>query len=389
MAFPTTPLVDDFNRAALGPGYVNPAFGAANGGTITSNQFNFSGSGAAVATAAKIGGPDVEAWLTIATLPTSGNMGIDVQCDSTASTVNGYQLLFNAGTSTVSIRHLIAGAATLIGATISQAIAAGDSVGIRVSGSSTVLIEFWFKPAGGSWTFVDSRTEARPAQIPYAPGFVGLTGPDTVGRYDDFGGGEFSGVAAADRLVFWTELGPSADFGPDPFTPYGSGDFSVSSSLAATLTGLGSAQAFGAPTTVPGGVTTAVTGLGSAQSFGTLKLNIAFSVTGLGSAQAFGSPTMAPGGVVVTPTGLASAKAFGVPQENIAFTIGGLGSAQSFGAPGVTTSGGGQAVSASGLASAGAFGSPSALPGRSGGSGQWASLRAGVRRTTRQPDKAQ
>ena len=186
--FPTTGILDDFNRASLGAFWTSPAFGAANGGTINSNQFAHSGSGAAVATAAKVGGPDVEAWITIATLPASGNMGLDVQCDGTTSTVNGYQLLYNAGTSTVSIRHLIAGSATLIGATISQAIAAGDSVGIRVSGNATVLIEFWFKPSGGAWTFIDSRTEARPAQIPYAPGFVGVTGPDTNARYDDFGG---------------------------------------------------------------------------------------------------------------------------------------------------------------------------------------------------------
>jgi hypothetical protein len=172
-----------------------------------------------------------------------------------------------------------------------------------------------------------------------------------------------SGPLTLDLQVNWNELGPSDAFGPDPFDPYDSGAFVSSSPQTVVLGGLGSAQAFGAITPVPGGVAVAITGLGSAQAFGVPKLNIRFPVSGLGSAQAFGVPTIAVGGVVVAITGLGSAQSFGVPQENIAFFVSGLGSAQAFGTPTVTAGGTNQNVAATGLGSAQAFGTVTPVPG--------------------------
>lgn len=164
------------------------------------------------------------------------------------------------------------------------------------------------------------------------------------------------GGPSLDGQVFWNDLGPSCDFGPDPFNEVLAP--AASSPQSSILVGLGSAQAFGAITAVGGPVSVVVTGLGSAAQFGAIKANIAFSVVGLGSAQQFGLISLK----FQVPS-LASAAAFGVPQENIAFFVAGLGSAQAFGTVTASLGGTNQNVSATGLATAQAFGTPTPSPG--------------------------
>lgn len=102
-----------------------------------------------------------------------------------------------------------------------------------------------------------------------------------------------------------------------------------------SVSGLGSASAFGAPTAAPGGV------------------NV--SVSALASASAFGTPTIAPGGTVVAVSGLGSASAFGsVVVDDQIVSVSGLGSASAFGTPGVAV--GNVNVPVTGLGSASQFG---------------------------------
>lgn len=88
------------------------------------------------------------------------------------------------------------------------------------------------------------------------------------------------------------------------------------------------------PVKVSGGVTQAVTGLASAQAFGALtpKASITKLVGGVSSAQAFTAPLAVPK-TTVPVSGLGSAQAFGTLKTNQRFAVGGLGSAQQFGTP--------------------------------------------------------
>lgn len=102
-------------------------------------------------------------------------------------------------------------------------------------------------------------------------------------------------------------LGSAAAFGA-PSVSTGGGGQSVSAS------GLGSAASFGSPTPSPGGVTSTVTGLGSAQAFGGVHENIAFNVPGLNTTQAFGAVSFSTGGVSIPIPGLGSGQQFGFPS---------------------------------------------------------------------------
>jgi hypothetical protein len=120
------------------------------------------------------------------------------------------------------------------------------------------------------------------------------------------------------------------------------------------VVGIGSAQAFGIVTRIIGGVISSSSGVPSAQAFGLIatKTKVAVVVAGVGSAQAFGSLRVA---FVLHVSGLGSAQSFGAPVFRTGFTkpVAGLGSAQAFGMPLPVWL---QAFQVAGIGSAQAFG---------------------------------
>lgn len=192
MTFPTTPILDTAVRANEGPppsaNWTTPA--AASGFNITSNKFAGTGAGNVSVWNPRTFGPDCECYLTVDTLEgVSSSFSVVARAKDTGSlaTIDGYAVAHNqlAGTDTIQIQVLTNGAAVTLGANFNQEVAAGDSLGIRVFGST---IEAWYKSGALAWTLLGSRTDSTYA----AAGSLVMIGLGTTGRYSNFGGGIYA-----------------------------------------------------------------------------------------------------------------------------------------------------------------------------------------------------
>lgn len=134
---------------------------------------------------------DADCYFTVTTKPATGEtvtaMARILDAGSVA-TVDGYivALVVAAGTDTVRVQRVTNAVAITLGADISQEVAVGDSLGIRVYGTS---IEAWYKASGGSWTQIATRTDSTYTTA----GRIGATtGGATTVRIDDLGGGAYT-----------------------------------------------------------------------------------------------------------------------------------------------------------------------------------------------------
>jgi hypothetical protein len=190
----TTAILDAFTRAnsttTLGANWslaTDFSLGGTNLGINTNAAYKGGGTGYVVMywNVATFG-PSCEAYMTVATEPTSGqppavyarlvNPGV--------STLDGYNVSYTVGApDSWAIKRSDNGTDTQLGASVSQAVAAGEKILIECIGST--IKGFLF--TGGAWSEVLSRSDATYS----AAGFVGMygTGSDTTWRYDDFGGG--------------------------------------------------------------------------------------------------------------------------------------------------------------------------------------------------------
>lgn len=183
--FPTTPILDNFNRAdgALGSNWDGASYGDPNLLTISSNAVTSAalGFGAMCWVANKVG-RDFEVYATVSTLPlATKTVRVISSSSATASSgLTGYYLVVNPTSSTFQLGDAADG--SNIGASISQAFVAGDSFGFsRCNG----LINILYKSGAGSWTIIGTRSDSR-----YGGLFViGLELEDNVQRIDNFGGG--------------------------------------------------------------------------------------------------------------------------------------------------------------------------------------------------------
>lgn len=189
MAFPSTGLLDAFNRANE-----NPLTGALGNGPIrvanprlqivTNQVTSVTASGEAYSTASY--GPDAEAWCTVATKPANGNavdLAIRLVSPNTAGW-NGYWLsaIAQVGTDTWELYRVDANVFTKLGATVTgPEFASGDKVGFSAVGST--LTGYVFQ--AGSWTLTIQRTDATYG----AAGPIGAQIDDLTGAIDDFSGG--------------------------------------------------------------------------------------------------------------------------------------------------------------------------------------------------------
>lgn len=189
MAFPSTSVLDDFNRAnntsSLGANWSSPIESGFSSFGILSNQ------------AYPAGGfrdnywntsyvADQEVFVTVAALnDITGFARIFARLNTPGgSAYNGYALeLARSAPPTSKLHKFVAGAQTDISGGTTATIAAGDSLGIACSGSN---ISHWHKPAAGSWTLIQTVVDSSIT----GGGFLGLhTRDDTLVRWEDFGGG--------------------------------------------------------------------------------------------------------------------------------------------------------------------------------------------------------
>jgi hypothetical protein len=195
--FPTTGVIDAFNRANTGPPPSADWTTIYNGHKVASNQCI----GNATSDANLSGwdtntfGPASEGYITIPTDgDTSATVGIFLRLTTlNLSTFDGYNVecQSNGVTNAVAIYRIDNGATTQLGATITQAYSSGDALGGEGAGSN---LRAYRKPSGGSWAQLGTnRTDATYGSA----GYIGLWSFGTANILDDFGGGTTLGPAAS------------------------------------------------------------------------------------------------------------------------------------------------------------------------------------------------
>lgn len=200
MAFPTTSLLDNFNRAdsttSLGSNWTSPLESTFSSPGILSNQAYCGGGTFKDAYWNVNQWTDVEAWVTLVALPTGviqSRLYARVQNPGNASTLQGYWIQVN-GAGASWIGKTIANTLITLNSSGAPTFAAGDSVGITVVGT---LITMYRKPAAGAWAASITATDTDIS----GPGYIGIqTRNDSLTKWDDFGGG---GIAANLGSTSW------------------------------------------------------------------------------------------------------------------------------------------------------------------------------------------
>lgn len=195
MAFPTNSVLDNFDRSNTGPPPSASWSTIVAGHKILSDLLRSNASWSQCASGWNVAtfGPDCEVFMTITTQPSSGG-GYDVLArltTLTSSTYDGYAFeTMNAATDLLNYYRIDNGVFTQLGASINQAFASGDSIGLEVVGST---LTGYYKSGAGAWSAQATRTDTTYASA----GYIGLWGMDdgTNGRMDNFGGGSLAAAS--------------------------------------------------------------------------------------------------------------------------------------------------------------------------------------------------
>lgn len=185
MSFPTTALLDDFNRADGAPGgnWTSPSMGESGTLSIISQTLgNVSGTWAGALYSGTYG-PDAETYCTIATPGVSGQRFILwLRGSGSGTTCSGYTLEIDCLGGSWDLYRNSAGVGTWV-TSMSQIVGAGDQVGFSAIGSQIIA---YHKPSGGSWTQKMTYNDASPI---LTSGWLGIKSFSNVYRSDDFSGG--------------------------------------------------------------------------------------------------------------------------------------------------------------------------------------------------------
>lgn len=205
MAFPTTSVLDNFNRANENPlstagNWGAPIHDPATGGAMTmklvSNAIqddslaDGGGSGQAYWDGANFG-PGAEVFVTIPTwwANASSDFWLWMHGRSEGSSaMDGYKLYVSTsgGNNIWQLYRLDNEVATQLGADLgTQNISNGDAIGLECTASG--IFQAYYKASGGGWATVGStRSEST-----YTSGHIGVSKGfnDTTSSLDDFGGG--------------------------------------------------------------------------------------------------------------------------------------------------------------------------------------------------------
>lgn len=128
-------------------------------------------------------GPDMECYVTIPTLPASGQAcGVYVRGQNAGlASFNGYRLFITPSSSSWAIQRFDSNVATTISSS-SQAFSAGDSLGLQIIGST---LNAYYKSGSSAWALQDRVYD----NTYTGTGVVGLQLNNTTVRADNFGGG--------------------------------------------------------------------------------------------------------------------------------------------------------------------------------------------------------
>lgn len=190
MAFPTTSVLDDFNRADGSVGANWTLLDWISQGTtvvltISSSQVAFSASGADGNWNPVTFGPDSEVFITVPAISVS--IELYVRMANPGSTPNCYRARFRNASNSFFLYRADAGVSTQLGASVAGALANGDTAGVDIVGSNVSM----YQKTGGSWTTIMTRSDSTYT----AAGYIGLYGNGSADRGDDFGGGTIPGGA--------------------------------------------------------------------------------------------------------------------------------------------------------------------------------------------------
>jgi hypothetical protein len=191
VTFPTTSLLDNFNRAngVIGaPNWAQPVYDAETSRIeITSNQIFGDAAGATSRSHAYWSpatfGPDSEAYLTIPTVDTQvRTIGLFLRLQTPGSAAaDGYDLEYLLSSGTWQINRIDNGAFTALGSSAVSTLIAGDKMGFEAIGNKLT----GYRITAGGWTSIVTATEAT---YPSA-GNIGVRFDASLARGDDFSGG--------------------------------------------------------------------------------------------------------------------------------------------------------------------------------------------------------
>jgi hypothetical protein len=182
-SFPTTPILDNFNRAgpAAGSTWSTMFSGESLFSLLNSQAVAAGGTYAAGAWNAGTFGPNVEVYATM-----NSDVGLNLfarVANPGATGISGYTIEFHPNLSAVYVYRITGGAYSgILGGAISTTFARGARVGMQVTGTT---ISAWID-TGTGWKLVGSRTDSTYSQA----GYIGAELYGGTNRsLDDLGGG--------------------------------------------------------------------------------------------------------------------------------------------------------------------------------------------------------
>lgn len=194
MPFPTTGILDDFNRANEGPPLsanwtADPMNEGVSGHQVVSNGCS---SGQHSYWDATSFAADQEAWFTVSSLAGSVvALFMRIQSPNTAGS-DGYEIDWNTagGLDIYGLIDSYGGSSYTVATTTIAALATGHKLGARITGSgATVTIDVYID-TGSGWTLAYSVGDSNALRIT-AGGYIGILTGNTSCVLDDFGGGAY------------------------------------------------------------------------------------------------------------------------------------------------------------------------------------------------------
>ena len=193
MPFPTTGILDNFNRSDEGPplssdwtegGWVS------DGWKVVSNEAQPESVNLPCAEYYNVAdyGPACEAYCTIAAAMQYGSVLARLQDEDTANQ-DDYHVQWRTSEGKVRLYRADDGVNTQLGVEISQTIADDDDIGIECNGST---ITAYYNDGGAGWGSIGSRTDSTYSNA----GKIGIsawTSAPAFFQVDDFGGGTIAG----------------------------------------------------------------------------------------------------------------------------------------------------------------------------------------------------
>lgn len=206
--FPTTGLLDNFDRADGDPGAnwtdgtaVWPAWESFR---IVSNELaNQGAAGTAAGFWSTSFGLDQEAYLTITVVDAAKMPQLWVRASGNFSTLNLYAAGPNPSADSYAFTKKVNGSDTLLGVAIfASRPVAGEKIGLHVRGTDPVVLTLYLWRSD-TWNELGSRADY---VNPHTSGSVGLiiNASSTI-RVDDFGGGDSTLVPAQEIETQWPD----------------------------------------------------------------------------------------------------------------------------------------------------------------------------------------